>query len=204
MHYLPLPAGGAAGAVSRITGTLGKGLATLTLDDDYQKKRREQMNKRPATAREGFARGGKGLVMVSWKHPRLIPLLFRHHGQGFCTGPRKRRKILEFKMKKVGGLERAWDCLFLTFVEKSRNFNTKVWKNLCEKYLPETCEKFKLWLNTCKRNLSEMCVQKYSASKIRENLCVKCVWKKPVWNVYVCVTAWRSLEVWWTAPEKWF
>ena len=83
MHYLPLPTGGAAGAVSRITGTLGKGLATLTLDDDYQKKRREQMNKRPATAREGFARGGKGLVMVSCKHPRLVPLLFRHRGQGF-------------------------------------------------------------------------------------------------------------------------
>ncbi|KAK7096181.1 hypothetical protein V1264_005509 [Littorina saxatilis] len=55
--------GGAAGAVSRITGTLGKGLATLTLDDEYQKKRREQLNKRPANAREGFARGGKGLVM---------------------------------------------------------------------------------------------------------------------------------------------
>ncbi|GFR83880.1 vacuolar protein sorting-associated protein 13A-like, partial [Elysia marginata] len=55
--------GGAAGAVSRITGTLGKGLAALTLDDDYQKKRREQLNKKPASAREGFARGGKGLVM---------------------------------------------------------------------------------------------------------------------------------------------
>ncbi|GFN81254.1 vacuolar protein sorting-associated protein 13a-like, partial [Plakobranchus ocellatus] len=55
--------GGAAGAVSRITGTLGKGLAALTLDDDYQKKRREQLNKKPASAKEGFARGGKGLVM---------------------------------------------------------------------------------------------------------------------------------------------
>ncbi|KAK7482167.1 hypothetical protein BaRGS_00026632, partial [Batillaria attramentaria] len=55
--------GGAAAAVSRITGTLGKGLATLTLDYEYQKKRREQLNKRPANAREGFARGGKGLVM---------------------------------------------------------------------------------------------------------------------------------------------
>ena len=58
------PLGGAAGAVSRITGALGKGIATLTLDDDYQKKRREAMNKRPANVREGFARGGKGLVMV--------------------------------------------------------------------------------------------------------------------------------------------
>ncbi|KAH3865908.1 hypothetical protein DPMN_028955 [Dreissena polymorpha] len=56
--------GGAAGAVSRITGTLGKGIAALTLDDEYQKKRREALNKRPANVGEGFARGGKGLVMV--------------------------------------------------------------------------------------------------------------------------------------------
>ncbi|GAB1605843.1 Hypothetical predicted protein [Argonauta hians] len=55
--------GGAAGAVSRITGAMGKGIAALTLDDEYQKKRREAMNKRPANVREGFARGGKGLVM---------------------------------------------------------------------------------------------------------------------------------------------
>ena len=61
---LYLSPGGAAGAVSRITGALGKGIATLTLDDDYQKKRREALNKRPANVREGFARGGKGLVMV--------------------------------------------------------------------------------------------------------------------------------------------
>lgn len=63
-YFLYLPPGGAAGAVSRITGALGKGIATLTLDDDYQKKRREALNKRPANVREGFARGGKGLVMV--------------------------------------------------------------------------------------------------------------------------------------------
>ncbi|XP_078330281.1 intermembrane lipid transfer protein VPS13A-like isoform X6 [Crassostrea virginica] len=55
--------GGAAGAVSRITGTIGKGLAALTFDDDYQKKRREGLNKKPANIGEGFARGGKGLVM---------------------------------------------------------------------------------------------------------------------------------------------
>ena len=56
--------GGAAGAVSRITGALGKGIATLTLDDEYQRKRREQMSKRPTDLKEGLARGGKGLVMV--------------------------------------------------------------------------------------------------------------------------------------------
>lgn len=58
--------GGAAGAVSRITGTLGKTLATLTLDDEYQKKRREALNRPPADLREGLARGGKGLVMVCY------------------------------------------------------------------------------------------------------------------------------------------
>ena len=31
--------GGAAGAISKITGTLGKGLATLTFDKEYQKTR---------------------------------------------------------------------------------------------------------------------------------------------------------------------
>ena len=56
--------GGAAGAVSRITGALGKGIATLTLDDEYQRKRREQLSKRPTDLKEGLARGGKGLVMV--------------------------------------------------------------------------------------------------------------------------------------------
>ena len=73
--------GGAAGAVSRITGTLGKGLAALTLDDEYQKKRREAMNKRPANVGEGFARGGKGLVMVRYRYMRYkyCPKLSDHH-----------------------------------------------------------------------------------------------------------------------------
>lgn len=57
--------GGAAGAVSRITGTLGKGLAALTMDDEYKRKRQQAINQKPATFQEGMARGGKGLVMVS-------------------------------------------------------------------------------------------------------------------------------------------
>lgn len=56
--------GGAAGAVSRITGAVGKGLAALTFDKDYQRKRRDQISKKPATVQEGIARSGKGLVMV--------------------------------------------------------------------------------------------------------------------------------------------
>lgn len=44
---------------------MGKGLAALTFDKDYQKKRREQLNKKPANLQEGLARSGQGLVMVS-------------------------------------------------------------------------------------------------------------------------------------------
>jgi vacuolar protein sorting-associated protein 13A/C len=53
--------GGAAGAASRITGTLGKGVAALTMDDDYQRRRQEAINRRPQNFGEGMARGVKGL-----------------------------------------------------------------------------------------------------------------------------------------------
>lgn len=53
--------GGAAGAVSRITGTLGKGVAALTLDEDYQRKRQEALNRRPRNFREGLTRSAKGV-----------------------------------------------------------------------------------------------------------------------------------------------
>nr|CAD7454577.1 unnamed protein product [Timema tahoe] len=55
--------GGAAGAVSRITGAVGKGIAALSFDKDYQRKRREAMHQRPANVQMGLARSGKGLVM---------------------------------------------------------------------------------------------------------------------------------------------
>ncbi|XP_054980004.1 intermembrane lipid transfer protein VPS13A [Sorex araneus] len=54
--------GGLAGAASKITGAMAKGVAAMTLDEDYQQKRREAMNKQPAGLREGITRGGKGLV----------------------------------------------------------------------------------------------------------------------------------------------
>lgn len=57
-------AGGVSGALSRITGALGKGIATLSFDQEYQRKRREQQAQ-PVDLKEGLARGGKGLVMVS-------------------------------------------------------------------------------------------------------------------------------------------
>ncbi|XP_066022142.1 intermembrane lipid transfer protein VPS13C isoform X9 [Pocillopora verrucosa] len=54
--------GGAAGVVSRITGTLGKGIAALTMDDKYQQERRQAMGKKPVNVKEGLTRGGKGLL----------------------------------------------------------------------------------------------------------------------------------------------
>lgn len=62
--FLLLFLGGAAGAVSRITGTLGKGIAALTMDEKYKQERRQAMGKKPVNVGEGLARGGKGLLEV--------------------------------------------------------------------------------------------------------------------------------------------
>lgn len=50
--------GGAAGAFSKITGTLGKGLATLSFDKEYQKSRYKHADS------SGFGNISQGLVMV--------------------------------------------------------------------------------------------------------------------------------------------
>ncbi|XP_076012416.1 intermembrane lipid transfer protein VPS13C isoform X2 [Genypterus blacodes] len=54
--------GGAAGVVSRITGSVGKGLAAITMDKEYQQKRREEMNRPPKDFGESLAKGGIGLL----------------------------------------------------------------------------------------------------------------------------------------------
>lgn len=59
------PAGGAAGMVSRITGSVGKGLAAITMDKEFQQKRREEMNRAPKDFGESLAKGGKGLLKVT-------------------------------------------------------------------------------------------------------------------------------------------
>ena len=46
-------------------GVTGKGVAALTMDEDYQKRRREDMHRKPADGIESLARGGKGIVTVS-------------------------------------------------------------------------------------------------------------------------------------------
>lgn len=68
-------AGGAAGAVSRITGTIGKGVAALTLDEEYKRHRREQLAHRPGNFSAGLAQGGKGLVLVSMYYMLKCPCL---------------------------------------------------------------------------------------------------------------------------------
>uniref|UniRef100_A0A8C4LBM7 Vacuolar protein sorting 13 homolog C n=1 Tax=Equus asinus asinus TaxID=83772 RepID=A0A8C4LBM7_EQUAS len=55
--------GGAAGVVSRITGSVGKGLAAITMDKEYQQKRREEMGRQPKDFGDSLARGGKGLLL---------------------------------------------------------------------------------------------------------------------------------------------
>ncbi|MEQ2165498.1 hypothetical protein GOODEAATRI_017447 [Goodea atripinnis] len=65
--------GGAAGMFSKITGSMGKGLAAMTMDKEYQQERREDMNRPTKDFTErakkegaaGFFKGiGKGLVGV--------------------------------------------------------------------------------------------------------------------------------------------
>lgn len=50
--------------VSRITGTVGKGLAAITMDKEYQQKRREEMNRPTKDFGESLAKGGKGFLKV--------------------------------------------------------------------------------------------------------------------------------------------
>jgi len=43
----------------------GKGIAALTFDKDYQKKRQEIMNQQPSNIPAGLAQGGRGFVLVT-------------------------------------------------------------------------------------------------------------------------------------------
>ncbi|GLH03016.1 Vacuolar protein sorting-associated protein 13 [Gryllus bimaculatus] len=54
--------GGAFGAVSRITGAVGSGVAALSFDEDYKRKRQEAISNRPSSVTKGLAQSGEGLV----------------------------------------------------------------------------------------------------------------------------------------------
>ncbi len=80
--------------VSRITGTVGKGLAAITMDKDYQQKRREEMNRPTKDFGESLAKGGMGFLKVlntssyAIKHQRislsiLYNIYIKHHSIGF-------------------------------------------------------------------------------------------------------------------------
>lgn len=82
-------AGGAAGMVSKITGSVGKGLAAITMDKEYQQKRREEMNRPPKDFGESLAKGGKGLLKVQSDRvqrfvcPDVSPMQF-NNSSCFC------------------------------------------------------------------------------------------------------------------------
>lgn len=77
--------GGAAGAFSKITGVLGKGLATLTFDEDFKKSRIRR--KEPAThVTTDIAVGGKNVVMVSEECPAGIRAARFRFIKGFVDG----------------------------------------------------------------------------------------------------------------------
>lgn len=60
--------GGAIGALSKISGTLGEGISSLTFDDEHKKRRRQRLREQPNIARsgrdlvEGVVGGIAGLV----------------------------------------------------------------------------------------------------------------------------------------------
>jgi len=46
--------GGAAGALSSITGTLGEGVSALTMDDKFRRERRSRLNRKSGFAESGI------------------------------------------------------------------------------------------------------------------------------------------------------
>jgi len=59
----------------------GKGIAALTFDKDYQRKRRETLSQRPPNVQTGLAQSGKGLVMVSKILLHILYSVIQQHGE---------------------------------------------------------------------------------------------------------------------------
>ena len=78
--------GGAAGAASKITGAIGKGLAQLTFDEEL-KSSRMRRREPGASAATDIAVGGKNVVMVSSRksiHLKNCLFDFAKNCVGFC------------------------------------------------------------------------------------------------------------------------
>uniref|UniRef100_F6PPD5 Vacuolar protein sorting 13 homolog A n=1 Tax=Monodelphis domestica TaxID=13616 RepID=F6PPD5_MONDO len=109
--------GGLAGAASKITNAMAKGVAAMTMDEDYQQKRREAMNKQPAGLREGITRGGKGLVSVRktcytyiqiWSQKEGAAGFFKGVGKGLVGAvARPTGGIIDMASSTFQGIKRA-------------------------------------------------------------------------------------------------
>ncbi|XP_025156985.1 vacuolar protein sorting-associated protein 13 isoform X1 [Harpegnathos saltator] len=113
--------GGMVGAVSKITGAMGKGIAALTFDKDYQRKRQEQLNKQPANLQEGIVRSGKGLVMgvvdgvtgvvmkpISGAKEEGVEGFFKGFGKGVVgLVTRPTAGVIDFASGSLGAVRRA-------------------------------------------------------------------------------------------------
>ncbi|XP_064629495.1 intermembrane lipid transfer protein VPS13A-like isoform X5 [Lineus longissimus] len=98
--------GGAAGSVALITGSLGRGLAALSFDEDYKIRRRKRMN-RAKNLPESLAIGGKGFIMgvalgLSGIVVRPIKGIQEEGIEGFFKGIGK--GLLDLITKPAGGV----------------------------------------------------------------------------------------------------
>ncbi|KZC12682.1 Vacuolar protein sorting-associated protein 13C, partial [Dufourea novaeangliae] len=148
--------GGMAGAVSKITGAMGKGLAALTFDKDYQRKRQEQLNKQPTNLQEGLARSGKGLVMgvvdgisgvvmkpISGAKEEGVEGFFKGFGKGVVgLVTRPTAGVIDFASGSFGAVKRATELSEeVKRVRPPRFFQPD---NLVRSYIREEAEGYKI------------------------------------------------------------
>ncbi|XP_015795977.1 vacuolar protein sorting-associated protein 13 [Tetranychus urticae] len=110
--------GGAAGALGKITGTLGDGISTLTMDQEARRKRRERINKKQSFAQSskdlarGFFTGITGVVTKPMKGAQQEGFegLVKGFGRGVvgiiadpATG------VIDFTSGSLNALQRAVD-----------------------------------------------------------------------------------------------
>jgi hypothetical protein len=73
--------GGTVGALSKITGTVGKGLAALSMDKNYQRRRKE-VARRDGNVQTKFMRNLRGFGMVSRNKPIVLQVfIIRKHAK---------------------------------------------------------------------------------------------------------------------------
>ncbi|GAB1302254.1 Vacuolar protein sorting-associated protein 13A [Apodemus speciosus] len=114
--------GGLAGAASKITSAMAKGVAAMTMDEDYQQKRREAMNKQPAGLREGITRGGKGLVSGAQKEGAAG--FFKGVGKGLVGAvARPTGGIIDMASSTFQGIKRATETSEVESLRPPRFFN---------------------------------------------------------------------------------